>query len=214
MRAMTNAMRPRLTAPSSPAGVIDPKPIKAKIEALGRFGLDELRVLWRNRWGRLAPAHLSRGLLYRVMAYRIQAEAFGDLDRETKRMLDRLADNAPADRSPAGAAMGESSHRGSASVSSPNVGELRLILKPGALLTREWQGRIERVMALEEGFAWNGETYASLSAAAFAITGVKWNGRRFFFGPGDRGRSGGTGRRAKAEIAPALASSFMREATP
>jgi len=214
MRATTNAMRLRPASTSSAAGVIDPKPIQAKIEALGRFGLDELRVQWRNRWGRLAPAHLSRGLLYRVMAYRIQAEAFGDLDRETKRMLDRLADIAPVDRSPASASTGQHSHRGAASDSSSNGSELPLILKPGALLTREWQGRIERVMALEDGFAWNGETYASLSAAALAITGVKWNGRRFFFGPGDRGKGGGTGRRAKAEIAPDLASSFMREATP
>ncbi len=214
MRATTNAMRLRPASTSSAAGVIDPKPIQAEIEALERLGLDELRVQWRNRWGRLAPAHLSRGLLYRVMAYRIQAEAFGDLDRETKRMLDRLADNAPADRSPARAATGESSHRGSASVSSPDGSELRLILKPGALLTREWQGRIERVMALEEGFAWNGETYASLSAAALAITGVKWNGRRFFFGPGDRGKGVGSRRRARPEIAPDLASSLMNEATP
>jgi len=74
--------------------------------------------------------------------------------------------------------------------------ESPLVLKPGAILTREWQGRIERVMALEDGFAWNGKTYASLSAVAFAITGVKWNGHRFFFGPSCRSRSdrgGGTG---------------------
>jgi hypothetical protein len=44
-----------------------------------------------------------------------------------------------------------------------------LVLKPGALLTREWQGRIERVMVLEEGFAWNGKTHASVSAVAFAF---------------------------------------------
>jgi len=214
MRATNNAMRLRPASTSSAAGVIDSKPIQAEIGALGRFGLDELRVQWRNRWGRLAPAHLSRGLLYRVMAYRIQAEAFGDLDRETKRMLGRLADDAPADRSPAGASTGESSRRGSASLSSPNHGELPLILKPGALLTREWRGRIERVMALEEGFAWNGETYASLSAVAVAITGVKWNGRRFFFGSSDRGKGGKTGRRARPEISPDQASSFIGEATP
>ena len=69
----------------------------------------------------------------------------------------------------------------------PKGSESPLVLKPGALLTREWQGRIERVMALDEGFAWNGKTYASLSAVAFAITGVKWNGHRFFFGPNGRG---------------------------
>ena len=202
MRATTNAMHLRSGSTSSTAGVIDPTPIQAEFEALGRLGLDELRVQWRNRWGRLAPAHLSRGLLYRVMAYRIQAEAFGGLDRETKRMLDRLADNVSADRSPTPATTGGSFPGRAPSVSSSNGSELPLILKPGALLTREWQGRTERVMALEEGFAWNGETYASLSAAAFAITGVKWNGRRFFFGPSDRGNGRGSGRKAKPEVTP------------
>ena len=62
------------------------------------------------------------------------------------------------------------------------------ILKPGAILTREWRGRIERVMALEDGLAWNGKSYLSLSAVAFAITGVKWSGQRFFFGA--KGRDG------------------------
>ena len=55
-----------------------------------------------------------------------------------------------------------------------------LILKPGAVLIREWHGRLERVIVVDDGFAWNGATYASLSAAAFAITGTKWNGHRFF----------------------------------
>ena len=31
-----------------------------------------------------------------------------------------------------------------------------------------------------DGFAWNGQTYDSLSKVAFAITGTKWNGPRFF----------------------------------
>ena len=36
-------------------------------------------------------------------------------------------------------------------------------LKAGALLVREWKGRLERIMILEEGFAWNGQTFGSLS---------------------------------------------------
>jgi hypothetical protein len=39
---------------------------------------------------------------------------------------------------------------------------------------------MERVMVRGDGFAWNGTSYASLSAVAFAITGTKWNGYRFF----------------------------------
>ena len=55
-----------------------------------------------------------------------------------------------------------------------------LILKPGALLIREWRGGLERVTVVKDGFEWSGATYTSLSAAAFAITGTKWNGHRFF----------------------------------
>ena len=53
-------------------------------------------------------------------------------------------------------------------------------LKAGALLVREWNGRLERVMILEEGFAWNGQTFRSLSQVAKTMTGTNWNGHRFF----------------------------------
>jgi hypothetical protein len=53
-------------------------------------------------------------------------------------------------------------------------------LLQGAILTREWNGHVHRVMVVEDGFAWEGRTYDSLSRAAFAITGTKWNGPRFF----------------------------------
>ena len=68
------------------------------------------------------------------------------------------------------------------------VAEVPFSLKPGTTLSREWQGRMEQVMALDEGFAWNGKAHASLSAVAFAITGTKWNGHRFF-GLRDRQKS-------------------------
>ena len=48
------------------------------------------------------------------------------------------------------------------------------------MLVREWKGRLERVMVLEMGFAWNGKSYASLSQIAIAMTGTSWNGHRFF----------------------------------
>jgi len=53
-------------------------------------------------------------------------------------------------------------------------------LTAGALLAREWNGKLERVMILEEGFAWNGQTFGSLSQIAKAMTGTNWNGHRFF----------------------------------
>jgi hypothetical protein len=182
------------STPSIASGA-NPLQIDAELQALERLGVDELRLQWRNRWGRLAPAHLSRALLFRAMAYRIQAEAFGDLDRQIARRLDRLAQEAEA-RTTGGAGVVDGSHPPARSRSKAIGLDSPLVLKPGALLTREWQGRIERVIALDEGFAWNGKTYASLSAVAFAITGTKWNGHRFFFGA--KGRHAGGRERGKA----------------
>ena len=53
-------------------------------------------------------------------------------------------------------------------------------VRPGTLLVREWDGVLHRVMALDQGFAWNGTSYRSLSEVARAITGTRWNGPRFF----------------------------------
>ena len=48
------------------------------------------------------------------------------------------------------------------------------------MLGREWNGQMQRVAVLADGFAWNGKTYPSLSKVAFAITGTRWNGPKFF----------------------------------
>jgi hypothetical protein len=56
----------------------------------------------------------------------------------------------------------------------------RIELTPGTVLVREWDRHSHRVMVVADGFAWNGQTYDSLSKVAFAITGTKWNGPRFF----------------------------------
>src|SRR5258708_19120955 len=68
--------------------------LEAELAELERLSLDDLRLRWRNKWGRLAPAHLSRGLLFRVMAYRLQAEAFGALDRKAVGLLERMTNGA------------------------------------------------------------------------------------------------------------------------
>ena len=119
-----------------------------------------LRRRWRMVFGRPAPEQLPRSLLQRALAYRIQADALGDLDRETIRMLDRLARDG----------------RNGTIIPLP---ELRGT-KPGTLLVREWEGMLHRVMVLEQGFAWNGQSFDSLSKVARAITGTNWNGPRFF----------------------------------
>ena len=108
--------------------------IVANLEGLD---LNGLRRQWRARLGSEAPAHLPRWLLIRVLAYRLQSDAFGDLDKSIRRILRSGKEDgvgAPFDRR------------------EPQTRE-GLGLKAGALLVREWNGRLERVMILEEGFA-------------------------------------------------------------
>ncbi len=97
-----------------------------------------------------------------MLAYRLQADHLGDLDSETRHLLDRSGDPIEIGRLAA-----ERNHR-------------QTELRPGTLLTREWDGHLQQVMVLADGFAWNGKTYRSLSKAAFAITGSRWSGPRFF----------------------------------
>jgi Protein of unknown function (DUF2924) len=42
------------------------------------------------------------------------------------------------------------------------------VLRPGTILAREWNRQMQRVAVLGDGFAWNGNTYPSLSKVAFA----------------------------------------------
>src|SRR5262245_54066507 len=67
----------------------DRKTLDAEIARLRDLGITELRSRWHIVFGRQPPPHLPRHLLFRVLAYRIQAEHLGDLDPETLRLLDR-----------------------------------------------------------------------------------------------------------------------------
>jgi hypothetical protein len=149
--------------------VIDPAmPDRALLDnEIARLrGLDvgELRARWHTVFRRRAPPHLPRYLLFRILAYRLQADQLGDVDADTRRVLDRI---------------GSGSSEGIDRLM-PDLNRSRTELRPGTLLTREWDGHLQRVMVLADGFTWNGKTYRSLSKVAFAITGSRWNGPRFF----------------------------------
>ena len=100
----------------------------------------------------------------KVLTYRLQADAFGDLDKSIRRILRSGKDDGVGDLFDRRA---------------PQTRE-GLGLKAGALLVREWNGQLERVTVPEEGFAWNGQRFGSLSQIAKAMTGTNWNGHRFF----------------------------------
>lgn len=125
--------------------------ITDEVRALGRLGLEGLRAEWRRRYGP-PPKLRSPDLLARMLAWRIQAEAFGGLEADLAKRLRR--------------GVGLSASRSD--------------LPAGTRLTREWQGETHEVEVAEWGLRYRGEVYRSLSKIAGLITGVKWNGRRFF----------------------------------
>src|SRR5664280_681057 len=141
------------------------KTVEEEIAHLRGLDLKGLRARWHSVFQRPAPAHLPRHLLFAIIAYRIQADRLGDLDHETMQVLDRT------DAKETGAAM---------SARLVSFDQKRTELAPGTVLAREWDRRSQRVMVMSDGFAWNGQTYDSLSKVAFAITGTNWNGPRFF----------------------------------
>jgi Protein of unknown function (DUF2924) len=139
--------------------------IEDEIAHLRGLDLRGMRSRWQSAFGRPAPAHLTRHLLFAVIAYRLQADRFGDLDQATRQVLDRTV------AKEAGPSM---------AARLASFDQKRTELTPGTVLVREWDQQSQRVMVMADGFAWNGQTYDSLSKVAFAITGTKWNGPRFF----------------------------------
>ena len=107
--------------------------VEAELIRLACADTNGLARRWRVLFGGRAP-DLPRALLQRILAYRIQADAAGDLDPTTIKLLDRL---------------------GRGEIAEIPLPELRAV-KPGTLLVREWEGTLQRVVVLESGFAWNG----------------------------------------------------------
>jgi hypothetical protein len=138
----------------------DQRFLKTEIARLRNLDLETLRNRWRTVFRRRTPRHLPRHLLLRMLAYQLQADQFGDLDDSVRRLLEG---------SPIEAAKGIAKRNRSAT----NLG-------PGTRLVREWSGKLYRITVLPGGFSWNGKVYPNLSKVAFAITGTRWNGPRFF----------------------------------
>ena len=144
--------------------------VSASLDALAGMDAAALERRWRQLFGAAPPPGLPPAQRARVIAYRLQVRAYGDLDRDTARALDRLV------RARDQADQGGDVMLIRVSVPVPD----RRGHTPGVTLSREWAGVMHTVQVLEAGYAWNGATYASLSRVAQLITGTKWNGPRFF----------------------------------
>ena len=124
--------------------------LEETIRKLEALDLAGLKAQWVALGLGRPPALRSCDLQRRMLAFQIQAKVFGGLDTDTRRLL----------RNP-------QSKRTST-------------LQAGVRLVREWQGRTLDVVVVDGGYEFEGRRFKSLSAIATAVTGVKWNGPRFF----------------------------------
>jgi hypothetical protein len=127
------------------------------LASIENSNIEAVRQFWRQRWGE-PPKVRAGDILRRAAAERLQEEAYG-IDREHDEQLASLVRR----------------HRPG---QKPKVGAPPY--QAGTRLTREWQGVLHEVTVISGGYVWQGQRFASLSKVAREITGVRWNGPRFF----------------------------------
>lgn len=122
--------------------------------ALVDLSREELIARWATLHGDAPLRAITRDFLLRGLAYSLQERVHGGLGAREARDLMVLAQG----KRPPG----------------PKT------LMAGTRLYRVWRGSAHEVLALAEGYSWQGRTYKSLSEVARAITGTRWSGPRFF----------------------------------
>lgn len=134
--------------------------VEAELAKLPLMPIVNLRLRYRELFRSDPPKAFGPDLLRRSIAQRIQERAYGGLSKDSSRLLRQLV----------------KAVRGK-----PN-GKLELPrrIKAGSELVRTWRGTTFRVKVVADGFAFEGQTYASLSEIATKIASTRWNGPRFF----------------------------------
>lgn len=133
---------------------------EAGLAALRRLSIDELRSAWRSRFRDAPPQLRSKDLFVRAFVHRLELRRAGVAPGLHRKRLLALAERfaVNADYAPAS----------------------RPAIAPGTAFIRDWHGKRHVVFATPEGYRYGEKIYASLSAVAFAITGTKWSGPKFF----------------------------------
>ena len=129
------------------------EPLEDVLARAAAMNAVELRTRWRETFSTDSPAAFSKDLLARAICNRLQENALGGLSPATARLL--------------------------RSLTRPGAEPPRQV-KAGSVIVREHRGVLHEVLVVPGGFCWQGKTYASLSTIAKRITGVSWNGPRFF----------------------------------
>jgi hypothetical protein len=133
--------------------------VDREIAGLVDLSTQELQRAWQRLYHTGPPPGLSRDLIIRGLADKLQQRAHGGPSRALQRRLRILA--------------GEF-EKGAGSFDAGGV------LKTGASLVRRWRGHTHIVLVGEDGFEYGGQRYRSLTVIAERITGAHWSGPRFF----------------------------------
>ena len=134
--------------------------ISRELASLRSLPIKELKQRWRSLYDSGPPLRISRELLTRAVAYRIQEQALGGLKPSTRRLLERLARDARSGR--------------------PLKLSTCAPASAGTVLMRAWQGITHEVKVLDRGVLYKRKRYRSLSEVARLITGSRWSGPLFF----------------------------------
>lgn len=137
--------------------ISDPEEAIAELQSQLR---SELIGLFESLYGITPPKQISRDLLARAVAFRLQEKAHGGHSTGVRRQLRSLAEELRQ--------TGAIKVKGTTSV------------KPGSRLVREWQGSLHEVTVTGDGFVYRDQRYRSLSQIARTITGTRWSGPAFF----------------------------------
>jgi len=151
--------------------------IGTEVAAMKRMTVTELRGRYAEVFGEETRSRHKDYLVKRI-AWRLQANAEGDLSERARRRAEELANDADIRMSAPRTPIKTAPER-------TRVAELRIspdkrVPMPGAVITREYKGRTVEVHVLPDGFEYEGAVYRTLSAVARAVTGTHWNGYHFF----------------------------------
>jgi hypothetical protein len=144
-----------------------------QIEALRNLKTSELRTRYGDLFGEASPS-FNRAHLFRRIAWRLQAEAEGELSERARRRAANLANDSDVRLRAPRRFWGEIEGHGESPTRDPRLPPASTVLE------RVYQGQILRVTVLANGFEYHGKHCASLSAIAHRVTGTRWNGFHFF----------------------------------
>lgn len=148
------------------------------IEALRRLPVSGLRQKYRELFGEKSRSN-HKDFLFRRIAWRIQANAEGDLSERARRRALEIANDADLRiRAPRGFLDPNADERTVAETMKPSNDQR--LPAPGTILTRRFKDKTIVVKVLQDGFLYEDRFYKSLSAIASEVTGTRWNGFLFF----------------------------------